>query len=159
MNARSIITVGAVLGLIFGGWNALVSVLFPVIDDTPLTLLAFYGPMFAAWGVAGGRAFARSQRLSRAAVAGALVAFVTFAVFTAIVILRVNLTLETIVQRPDWPTMVANYPDSGFDSFRAYVNYTYVSGAPFKIGVASAIGAICGSIGGLVKRRTAPAVA
>jgi hypothetical protein len=154
MNARSIITLGGLFGLIFGVWNVLAAVLTPVTEDTPLRLLAFYGPMFTAWGFIGGRVFQRRQRLASAAIAGAMVALVTFAVLTAIVILRVNLTLETIVQRPDWQNMVANYPGSGFDSFRTYVNYIYLSGAPFKIAVASAIGAISGLIGGLIRRGT-----
>jgi hypothetical protein len=37
---------------------------------------------------------------------------------------------------------------SGFESLRAYVNYRYVSGAPFKIFVATMIGAVTGLVGG-----------
>jgi len=46
--------------------------------------------------------------------------------------------------------VVANYPASGFDSFRVYVNYVCLTGAPFKILVASAIGGLSGLVGGIV---------
>ena len=147
MSARALITLGSVLGLVFGTVNVVVSLLNPVIEDTPLTLLGFYGPMFAAWGLAGYRAFQRTHRLRHAAGAGALVALVTFTVLTVIVIARMNLSLDTIVERPDWRNMVAAYPSSGFDSFRAYANYVYLTGAPFKLFVASMIGLASGSTG------------
>ena len=38
---------------------------------------------------------------------------------------------------------------SGFRSLRAYANYRYVTGAPLKILVATMIGAVTGSVGGL----------
>jgi len=60
------------------------------------------------------------------------------------------LSLDPIVRRPDWQNMVARYPESGFESFRAYVNYIYLTGAPFKILVASMIGALSGFVGGVV---------
>ena len=150
MAARSVVTLGIVLGVVFGTVNIIVSVLDPVIEDTPLTLLGFYGPMFAAWGFAGYRTGQRTRRLTHSAGAGALIALATFTVLTSIVIARMNVTLDTIVDRPDWRNMVANYPASGFDSFRVYVNYVYLTGAPFKILVASAIGALSGLVGGIV---------
>jgi hypothetical protein len=79
---------------------------------------------------------------------GATVAFVTFVVFNLAVILRVNLFLDTLRLRPDWQNLVLRFQTSGFDSLRAYANYTYVTGAPFKILVASTIGAGTGLIGG-----------
>jgi hypothetical protein len=51
---------GLVLGFVFGTWNVVISILAPLMDDTPLTLASFYGPMFTAWGVAGG--VARASR-------------------------------------------------------------------------------------------------
>jgi hypothetical protein len=53
VSLRQRVMLGAALGLIFGAWNVIVSVLAPLTDDTPLALLSFYGPMFAAWGFAG----------------------------------------------------------------------------------------------------------
>ncbi len=50
---------------------------------------------------------------------------------------------------------------SGFESFRAFANYNYVTGAPFKILSASIIGAAMGLIGGLlgsVTRREEPLI-
>ena len=107
---------GLVLGLVFGTWNVVITILVPLMDDTPLTLASFYGPMFTAWGVAGGAAYRRTGRLPRAALSGATVALVTFAVLTAIVIARVNLSLDVMSQRPDWRNLVARFGESGFDA-------------------------------------------
>jgi hypothetical protein len=150
MSARFVVTLGILFGLVFGAVNIVVSLLNPVIEDTPLTLLGFYGPMFAAWGFTGYRAFHRTRQLRHAAAAGALVALISFTVLTVVVVARMNLSLDTIVERPDWRNMVATYPQSGFDSFRAYANYVYLTGAPFKLLVASMIGLASGSMGGVV---------
>ena len=40
---------GLCLGLGFGLWNLIWTRLYPLADDTVGVLLAFYGPMFAAW--------------------------------------------------------------------------------------------------------------
>jgi hypothetical protein len=141
---------GLVLGLVFGAWNVFISILAPSMDDTPLTLASFYGPMFTAWGVAGGVAYRRTRRLPRAALSGATVALVTFTVLPAIVIARVNLLLDVMSQRPDWRNLVARFGESGLDSFRFYVNYIYITGTPFKLAVATAIGGAAGLAGGLV---------
>jgi hypothetical protein len=141
---------GFVLGLLFGAWNVASTILVPLMDDTPLTLASFYVPMFTAWGVAGGVAYRRTGRLPAAALSGATVALVTFTVLTAIVIARVNLFLDLMTQRPDWRNLVARFEESGFDSFRVYVNYVYIIGMPFKLAVATAIGGAAALAGGLV---------
>jgi hypothetical protein len=48
--------------------------------------------------------------------------------------------------------MVLRYRESGFDSLRVFVNLDYLKGAPFKLGVSCVIGAIMGSIGGMLTR-------
>ena len=149
---------GLVLGLVFGTWNVVISILVPLMDDTPLTLASFYGPMFTAWGVAGAAAYRRTRRLPRAALSGATVALVTLTVLTAIVIARVNLSLDLMSQRADWRNLVARFEESGFDSFRVYVNYVYITGAPFKLAVATAIGGAAGLVGGLVRAQWASGV-
>ena len=67
--------------------------------------------------------------------------------------------LDTVSQRFDWQhLMTVRFPASGFKSLRAYVNYEGVTRTPFKILVASMIGAVTGLIGGcfgsLVRRAT-----
>jgi hypothetical protein len=153
MSWSFLFTLGAALGVVFGLTNILVAALSPFMEDTPLALLSFYGPMFVAWGVTGREAFRRTRRVGQAAIAGGTVAFATFVVFTIIVVLRMNLTLDTIVERPDWRNMVANSRRSNFDSFRAYANYVYLTGAPFKIAVAATIGTVSGLIGGMMADR------
>jgi hypothetical protein len=64
------------------------------------------------------------------------------------VILRVNLFLEALSQRSDWQNLMEGFKASGFKGLRAYANYRYVTGAPFKILVATMIGAVTGSVGG-----------
>ncbi len=105
--------------------------------------------MFASWGLVGFVATRRTGRVLDGVKAGAAVAFVTFVVLFLAVILRVNLFLETMTQRPDWQNMMARFQVSGFESLRAYVNYDYLVGTPFKGLVASMIGAGTGLVGGL----------
>lgn len=140
---------GVLIGLGFGAYTILSTWLDPFSDDTVAAVLSFYLPMFTLWGVAGFAAGRRSGRLLHAVQFGALVAFVTFTIFHFAVMLRVNLFLDQIAVREDWGTLVYDYSQSGFHSLRAYANYVYVTGAPFKIFVATAIGAVFGLIGGL----------
>jgi hypothetical protein len=140
---------GLAIGLVFSVWNLVVTILEPLLQDSPVALLGFYGPMFVMWGLAGWMAGRRTGHLAEAVKAGATVALVTFIVFDAGVILRINLLLDVIKHRDDWRNLVANFPASGFDSFRTYVNYVYITASPFKIFVATVIGTGCGLIGGL----------
>ena len=153
---RGAVPLGLALGLGFGTWNVIASQLDPLADDTIAALLMFYGPMFATWALAAFVASRRTRRLIDGVKTGALVALVTFVVFTIIVIARVNLFLEVTTQRPDWVTLLRRFQSSGFASLRAFVNYEYITGAPFKIAVASTIGAVFGTLGGglgLLSRR------
>jgi hypothetical protein len=143
------VLLGLILGAGFGLWNLIASWVDPLADDTPSALLTFYGPMFTIWGLVGFGAARRTGRVSNAVQVGATVAFVTFIVYTLAVFLRVNLLLDTLSQRSDWQHMVTvRFPASGFRSLRAYVNYEGVTGAPFKILVATMIGAGTGLVGG-----------
>ena len=75
-------------------------------------------------------------------------AFVTFVVFDLAVILRVNLFLDSLTPRLDWQNLMAQFHASGSENLRAFITYHYVKGAPFKILVATLIGAGTGVIGG-----------
>ena len=145
---RRILALGLLLGAGFGLWNLIVTQLDPLAEDTPIALLMFYGPMFAIWGLAGFGASRRTGRLWDAVKVGAWVAFVTFVVFDLTVMVRVNLFLDTLTQRSDWQNLMARFQASGFESLRVYANYVYVTGSPFKILVASIIGAGTGLVGG-----------
>ena len=143
------VLLGLILGAGFGLWNLIASLEDPLTDDTPSALLLFYGPMFTAWGLVGFGAASRTGRVSDAVKVGATVSLVTFVVYTLAVFLRVNVLLETLSQRSDWQHMVTvRFPASGFGSLRAYVNYEGVTGAPFKLLVATIIGAVTGLVGG-----------
>jgi len=147
---RHRVRLGILLGAVFGLWNLIATMVNPLADDTPHALLVFYGPMFAIWAVAGFTAFRRSGQHLDAVKAASLVAFVTFVVFDIAVIVRVNLFLDAVSQRSDWRNVMTRFESSGFESLRLYVNYLNVTGAPFKILVASTIGAVMGLIGGLI---------
>ena len=151
---RHSVRLGILLGAVFGVWNLIVTIVNPLADDTPLALLVFYGPMFAIWGVAGFTAFRRSGRHLDAVKTASVVAFVTFVVFDIAVIVRVNLFLDAVSQRSDWRNVMTRFETSGFESLRLYVNYLNVTGAPFKILVASTIGAVMGLMGGLIGAAT-----
>jgi len=144
------LTLGVALGAVAGAWNLLYTHFDPLADDTPLALLGFYGPLFAAYAIAGFSAARRGGRVLHALRSGATVAFATFVVFFAAILLRVNLYLDAIRHRDDWRSLVAGYHASGFESLRTYANYVYLTGAPLKILVSVAIGAAFGWIGGLV---------
>jgi hypothetical protein len=110
--------------------------------------LAFYGPMFVGWGIAAFRAARHSGRLADAIKVGTTIAFATFLVYIVANFVRVNVFLDTIRFRQDWLNLVRRFHASGSSSLRAFVNYDYLKGAPLKIGVASAIGAGTGLVGG-----------
>ena len=143
------VTLGALLGAAFGVWDIVATWLDPLADDTPRALLIFYGPMFAAWGFAGFMSARRNGRVAEGVKVGAMSALTTFVVFYIANLIRINLFLETIRFRTDWANLVVRFHASGSESFRAFVNFDYVRGAPLKIGVASMIGACTGLIGGL----------
>jgi hypothetical protein len=81
-----------------------------------------------------------------------LVAFGTFCTFYVLNLLRVNLFLAELTERADWQNLMQRFRVSESDSLRLFVNVDYLKGAPFKIGVASAIGAVMGLVGGTIGR-------
>ena len=152
------LAVGLVLGVVFSVLNVISAYVAPLADDSLTAIAAFYGPMFLAWGLAGFAAARNSRKPLVGLKTGALVAFGTFVVLTIVVIVRVNLSLPLMTQRPDWQNLIARFNASGFENLRTYVNYEYLKGAPFKILVASTIGAVFGFLGGCMslafRRRT-----
>jgi hypothetical protein len=140
---------GFIIGLVFGAVNLVVSWLYPLLDDTPAALLRFYGPMFFLWALASFQAARRSGRLLSGLAAGLTVAFGTFLVYDLLLMLRVNLFLSELTGRADWQNMMGRFRASGVESLRLFINLDYVKGAPLKLGVACAIGAVMGSISGL----------
>jgi hypothetical protein len=149
---RNPVLFGLLAGAAFGLWDLIATRLHPVAEDTAVALLKFYGPMFTLWGFAGFRAARRTGRVLDAVKVAVVVAFATFVVYDLAVIVRVNLFLDTISQRSDWQNLVAGFQASGSKSLRAYANQIYVIGAPFKILVASIIGACTGLVGGFFGR-------
>ena len=143
---------GLVLGVMFGLWNLIATRLDPLAEDTISALLVFYGPMFAMWGFAGFRAFHGRSRLADAVIVGGTVACGTFVAFVVARLITMNMSLDVTSQRLDWQNLLARFKTSGFESLRAYANYEHVAGAPFKIFVASVIGAGMGLVGGLCGR-------
>lgn len=142
--------VGCVLGLVFGIVDLVFTWVEPLSDDSIPALLRFYGPMFLSWAFVSFRAVRRSGRLSTGVATGFVVAFGTFCVFYVVNLLRVNLFLAELIGREDWQSMTQRFRVSEVDSLRVFVNVEYLKGAPFKIGVASVIGAVMGLVGGAI---------
>ena len=147
---------GFVLGLVFGVVDLLFTWIAPLSDDSIPALLRFYGPMFFSWAFVSFRSVRRSGRLSNGVTTGLVVAFGTFCVFYVLNVVRVNLFLADLTGRTDWQNMMRNFRGSEFDSLRMFVNVEYLKGAPFKIGVASLIGAVMGLAGGGIARARDP---
>lgn len=154
------VLLGLLVGTGFGLWNLIATRLDPLAEDTPIALLTFYGPMFVIWGVVGFSASRRTGRLLDGVKVGATVALVTFLVYVLTQFIRVNLFLDALTERGDWQNLMVRFRNSGYESLRWYVNYEGLTGAPFKILVASLIGAVTGSVGGLLgsisRRRARP---
>ena len=145
---RQLVHVGVLLGAGFGVWNLFSSLLDPLAEDTIPALLLFYGPMFGTWGATAFAASRRTGRIMDGITAGATVAFVSFLVFDVAVILRVNLFLGSLTERLDWQNLMLRFHSSESESLRTFINYYYMTQSPFKILVATTIGAVTGLIGG-----------
>jgi hypothetical protein len=143
---------GFFLGLVFGIVDLLSTWFQPLSDDSIPVLLRFYGPMFFLWAFVSFRSVRRSGRLWTGVTTGFVVAFGTFCIFYVLNLLRVNLFLAEMTGRADWQNMMQRFRASGFDSLRLFINVDYLKGAPFKVGVASVIGAVMGLIGGTIGR-------
>jgi hypothetical protein len=143
---------GFFLGLVFGIVDLLFTWVDPLSDDSIPALLRFYGPMFVSWAFVSFRVVRRSGRLSTGITTGFVVAFGTFCIFYVLNLLRVNLFLAELTARADWQSMMQRFRASEFDSLRLFVNVDYLKGAPFKVGVASVIGALMGLVGGTIGR-------
>ena len=109
--------------------------------------------MFTLWGVTAFVAASRTGRVSDGVTAGATVAFITFLIFDAMVILRVNLFLHSLTRRLDWQNLMLKFQTSESESLRTFINYHYVTGAPFKVLAATVIGTGIGAIAGIVGAR------
>jgi hypothetical protein len=130
--------------------DLLMTWLRPLDDDTVPALLGFYGPMFVAWVLVALREARSTRRLTSGVTAGAAVAFGTFCVFVVLNFARVNLFLDQLTGRPDWQNMMARFQTTGTGSLRLFVNLDYLKGTPFKIAVATMIGAAMGTLGGSI---------
>ena len=145
---------GVLIGIFFGSWNVLYSWFFPLADDTPVALLAFYGPMFSVWAAVAFLATRRTGRVLTGVTTGAVIAFATFCIYDLLVVLRVSLFLNELTERSDWRYIMQQFKTSGYESLRTFVNVENIKGAPLKIGVASLIGAGMGLLGGALGRLT-----
>lgn len=143
---------GLLVGLVFGCINLVLSWWHPLDDDSPGSLLAFYGPMFAIWAASAFWAVQRGDRVMWGLATGAVAAFATFCVYDLLILIRVNIFLPELVERADWQRLMTRFEASGSGSLRLFVTLDYVKGLPLKNTVASLIGAIMGLVGGSLGR-------
>jgi hypothetical protein len=147
---KNALRVGLFLGLIFGVVNLIFSWLFPLLDDTKAVLLSFWGPMFFAWAVASFRAARRQGQLLPGVATGLIVAFTAICVFNILNLLRFHLFLNELTGRADWQGMMQRFRASDYDSLRTFVTLETIKATPLMLGVATAIGAVMGLVGGLL---------
>ena len=91
------------------------SVATPLADDSLPALLAFYGPMFAAWGIAGFWQGRKTALSAESSAAGAAISFGTFTSYDSLVLVRVNVFLDQLRGRDDWQSLISRFPTSGFE--------------------------------------------
>jgi hypothetical protein len=103
--------------------------------------------MFAIGGVVSFVVSRRSGRFIDAIRTGVMVGVITTAVFHISGMLRTNVFLSAIVQRADWRGLVWSFPDSGFESFRAYANYTYAKELVPRLIAGTLMGTVTGVLG------------
>jgi hypothetical protein len=153
-HTKRTLLLGLAVGLIFGAVNLVVTWRDPLADDSPAALLRFYGPMFLVWTLASFLAARRTGHLVPGMTTGLTIAVATFMAFDLLILVRVNLFLHELTGRPDWQNMMMRFRASETASLRLFVNLDYLTGAPLKLGVSSAIGTIMGAIGGLLGQLT-----
>jgi len=146
---RGLVLAGTILGAVFGTVDMVLTWFDPVQDDSPGALLLFYGPMFMSWAVAACITAGRAGRVSSGVLGGMGIAFATSVIFVAFNLVRVNLFLGELVDRADWQNVMVRFRASG-ETLRLFANLDYIRGAPFKIAVGVAIGAVMGGAGGAV---------
>ena len=151
---RQALLFGAIVGLVFGVINLLHTWLYPLADDTIGALLRFYGPMFFLWALASFWAARHTRRLLFGVATGVLVAFATFCAFDVLILVRINLFLNELTGRADWQNLMMRFRASDVDNLRLFVNLDYLRAVPLKLAVSCAIGALMGSMGGLVGQLT-----
>jgi hypothetical protein len=110
--------------------------------------------MFFVWALASFRAARRTGRLLSGITTGLIVAFATFLAYDLLILVRVNFFLHELTGRADWQNMMTRFRASDIPSLRLFVNVDYLTGAPLKLGVSCAIGAVMGTIGGFLGQLT-----
>jgi hypothetical protein len=141
---------GLGIGVALGGFNLIATMVSPLAEDTPARVAAFFGGVLLLWGLSGFAAEKRTGRWLESAKAGAKVGLISIALFHVAVILRVNLFLDTVSQRSDWHGLLMNFHQSGFESLRAFANYTYLKATGFVLPVGLVAGTVSGLMGGLL---------
>src|SRR5712675_2251595 len=138
-----------VLGVALNGWILVNTAVAPLAEDTGFEMpMMLGGLMFVAMVVSVRNA--KHAGFARAVLAGVIFGVVFSAIGYVAALIRVNLFLDQIRDRADWVGLVARFDVSGFTSFRAYANYEYASGVPLMLAIGVALGAIGGSVAGLL---------
>jgi hypothetical protein len=143
---------GLALGAVLAGFNLVATLVSPLAEDTPLRVGTFLAVVMLFWGWSGFAAEKRTAQIFQAAKAGAIVGAISIGLFHFAAILRLNLFLDIVARRSDWQGLILKFNQSGFESLRAYANYTYLQSAGLVLLAGTLVGAICGTVGGLVAR-------
>lgn len=137
-------TAGAILGLT----NLISTAIAPLAEDTPFRVAVFFGVIMLVWAFSGFLAHRRTRRFIESAKAGATVGGISLGLFHLAAMLRLNIFLADVSRRSDWQGLILNFQQSGFESLRAYANYTYLHELGFVVLLGVLVGALCGILGG-----------
>ena len=143
------VTFGVFIGAVFSLWMLIQTLLDPFVEDTVELLIGFFGPMFVLWGFAAFIACRRTGRFVEALKSGLIVSGITTLLFHIAGMLRVNLSLDAVLQRPDWQHLLGHLENSEFQSVRAHANYMFAKQVIPRLLLGTSIGVITACIGGL----------
>jgi hypothetical protein len=141
---------GTVMGLVFGTWNLVGTVLYPLADDTPLVMLSLVTFLLVSWALVGFSAVRRTSRIRDAMLGGAIAATISTTLFGIANFVRVTVFLDVIKDRADWVGLIARFNASGSTDLRAFVVSEYSTSIPATIIVLGVVGALMGGLGGLI---------
>jgi hypothetical protein len=152
--------IAAIVWLGLSAENFVTNVVFPAPDDNGAAILASYLAVFAALAGIGVLA-ARCGAARRVQVLAGVVAGAAIGALTVVSLAVVdNIWLGTVSRQPQ---KIDGFAHSGAASMRAYINHGLIGPAIFAIVAFGIIGAIMGTVGGMVGERltasstTAPA--
>ncbi len=141
--------------LINEGWNhsegRIIAALFhPLAFNSPVEFALLFLFLFLSPAVPGFLSCRRGGKLWDAITAGALAGLLIFVVTAVAGIIRMNMVLEIIRNRPEWHQALLVF--AGSRGIAARANAYYAEQVPERLLMGTAFGALIGALGGLLAK-------